>query len=98
MPSEIAVIAEIGAGRPVPVTLELIAFARAIRQNQSIPIHVFVPGEGIAPVVAELAALPGVLVTGLEGRALAALQRGGLESCPCVPPRRAEAPFYLHRP
>ena len=70
--SEIAVIAEIAAGRPAPVTLELIAFAKALSGYNSIPIHVFVPGEGIAPAAAALAALPGVSVTGLEGRALAA--------------------------
>jgi electron transfer flavoprotein alpha subunit len=72
MQSEIAVIAEITAGRPAPVTLELIAFAKTLRRDESIPIRVFVPGEGIAPAAAGLAALPGVSVTGLEGRALAA--------------------------
>jgi electron transfer flavoprotein alpha subunit len=72
MKSEIAVIAEVAAGRPAPVTLELIAFAKALRRNESIPVRVFVSGEGIAPTAAGLAALPGVAVTGLEGRALAA--------------------------
>lgn len=72
MQSEIAVIAEVAAGRPAPVTLELIAFAKALRRDESIPVRVFVPGEGIAPAAAGLAALPGVAVTGLEGRALAA--------------------------
>jgi electron transfer flavoprotein alpha subunit len=72
MPSEIAAIAEVAAGRPAPVTPELIAFAKALRRDASVPVRVFVPGEGIAPAAAGLAVLPGVTVTGLEGRALAA--------------------------
>jgi len=69
--SVIAVIAEMTDGRPAPVTLELIAFAKALRGDECTPILVFVPGEGIAPAIEALAVLPGVLVTGLEGRALA---------------------------
>jgi electron transfer flavoprotein alpha subunit len=72
MPSEIAVIAEVAAGHLAPVTLELIAFAKALNRYNSTPIHVFVPGEGVAPAAAGLAALPGVSVTVLEGRPLAA--------------------------
>ena len=72
MQSEIAAIAEVAAGRPAPVTPELIAFAKALRRDASVPVRVFVPGEGIAPAAAGLAVLPGVTVTGLEGRALAA--------------------------
>jgi electron transfer flavoprotein alpha subunit len=72
MQTEIAAIAEVAAGRPAPVTPELIAFAKALRRDASVPVRVFIPGEGIATAAVGLAVLPGVTVTGLEGRALAA--------------------------
>jgi electron transfer flavoprotein alpha subunit len=69
---EIVVIAEINAGQPAPVTLELIAFAKSIRGDQAIPVRVFVLGKRIEDVVAGLAEIPGVAVAGFEGNALAA--------------------------
>jgi electron transfer flavoprotein alpha subunit len=71
MHSEIAVIAETVEGRPSPATLELIAFAKAIRRDGSLPVRVLVPGRRIASAAAELASLPGLFVTGIEGEALA---------------------------
>jgi electron transfer flavoprotein alpha subunit len=68
----IAVILEGGAeGRPAPVSLELIAFAKSLRRNAAEPIRVFLPGRGIGAAAAELARLPGVAVTGIEGESLA---------------------------
>ncbi len=69
---EIVVIAEVAAeGRPAPVSLELIAFAKSLRRNAAEPIRVFLPGRGIGAAAAELARLPGVAVTGIEGESLA---------------------------
>lgn len=70
MPSDIAVIAETAAGQPAPVTMELIAFAKALRGDGSAPIRVFVLGAGIEQAAAGLAALPGTAVTAFEGRDL----------------------------
>ncbi len=69
---ETVVIAEINAGRPAPVTLELIALAKTIRSSQAIPVRVFVLGKRIEDIVAELAVMPDVTVAGFEGNALAA--------------------------
>jgi electron transfer flavoprotein alpha subunit len=72
MKAEIVVIAEVAAeGRPAPVSLELIAFAKSLRRNAAEPIRVFLPGRGIGATAAELARLPGVAVTGIEGESLA---------------------------
>jgi electron transfer flavoprotein alpha subunit len=72
MNAEIVVIAEVSAeGRPAPVSLELIAFAKSLRRNAAEPIRVFLPGRGIGAAAAELARLPGVAVTGIEGESLA---------------------------
>jgi electron transfer flavoprotein alpha subunit len=71
MVAEIAVIAELDQERPAAVTTELIAFARALRREPSLPVQVFVLGKGIGPAVRELARPPGVAVTGIESEALA---------------------------
>jgi electron transfer flavoprotein alpha subunit len=72
MNEEIVVIAEVAAeGGPAPLSLELIAFAKSLRRNAAEPIRVFLPGRGIGAAAAELARLPGVAVTGVEGESLA---------------------------
>ena len=69
---EIVVVAELAAGLPAPVTIELIAFAKALRSDQTAPVRVFVLGEGIARAVALLSAIPDVAVVGFSGASLAA--------------------------
>ena len=98
MSEEIAVIAEVAEGRTAPVVRELIAFARALRVDTAGRIRLLVPGRGIENIVGELAAIPGVAVTGIEGGATGRLQCRGLETRPGAPPRGAETPPHPHRP
>jgi len=71
MSMEIVVVAELAAGLPAPVTIELIAFAKALRGDQTAPVCVFVLGARIERAVALLSEIPDVAVTGLAGEALA---------------------------
>jgi len=71
MTQEIIVVAELAAGLPVPLTLELIDFAKTLRGDPALPVRVFVLGEAIERAVALLAEIPDVVVTGLTGASLA---------------------------
>jgi len=71
MTQEITVVAELTAGLPVPLTLELIDFAKTLRMDPALPVRVFVLGEAIERAVALLAEIPDVVVTGLTGASLA---------------------------
>jgi len=71
-PQEMAVVAELAAGLPTPVTLELIAFAKTLRGDQTGPVRVFVVGKGIEKAVALLSEIPDVVVAGFSGASLAA--------------------------
>lgn len=72
MEAETVVIAALAAGRPAPSVPELIAFAKALQRDGSLPVRVLVLGEGIAAAAAEIAELSGATVTGFDGKALAA--------------------------
>jgi electron transfer flavoprotein alpha subunit len=98
MQAETVVIASLADGRPAPVTLELIAFARALRRDESLPVAVFVLGEGIAAAAAELAALPGVAVTGFEGKSLAAYSAEAWKGilAPCLAGLKPRFVFIAH--
>lgn len=91
---ETVVIATLTEGRPAPVTRELIRLARAIRTDEADPVGVFVLGEGIAAAVAELAGLPSVAVTGLEGRSLAAYSAEAWKAV-LVPHLRSLTPRFV---
>ena len=95
MNAEIVVIAEVEAeGRPAPVSLELIAFAKSLRQNAAEPIRVFLPGIGIGAAAAELARLPGVAVTGIEGESLASYSAEAWKGA-LPPPLAARNPRFI---
>lgn len=85
---EIAVVAELAAGFPAPVTMELIEFAKTFRSDQAAPVRVFVLGAGIERAVALLSEIPDVAVTGFAGEVLAVYSA---EAWKCVlAPRLAE--------
>jgi len=71
MVAETVVIAELDQQRPTSAMPELIAFAGELCREPAGPVRVFVLGQGIAPAARELARLPGVAVTAIEGEALA---------------------------
>jgi electron transfer flavoprotein alpha subunit len=70
MNQEIIVIAELSDGRVLPVTEELIAFARALAAGDSGPVRIMVPGRDIEPVACRLADETGMDVIALEGDSL----------------------------
>jgi len=89
----IAVIAE-SKGRPGPFTEEVIAFAQALREDPTAPVRVFVPGMGIGAHAHELARLPGVVVTGIEGESLACYNAEAWKTA-LAPPIAALKPRFI---
>jgi len=69
--SETVVIAELAAGLPAPVTMELIEFAKSLRADRTAPVRVFVLGQGIERAVSLLSEIPDTVVTGFSGAPLA---------------------------
>jgi electron transfer flavoprotein alpha subunit len=70
MNDEILVIAELSDGRVLPVTYELIAFARAIAAGDSGPVRIMLPGMDVQAAARGLADETGMEVVALEGDAL----------------------------
>lgn len=70
--SQTVVIAELAAGLPAPVTMELIDFAKSLRKDRTAPVRVFVLGDGIERAVSLLADIPDTDVVGISGAPLAA--------------------------
>jgi electron transfer flavoprotein alpha subunit len=66
----ILVVAELLAGRILPVTYEVIAFARALGGGDGPSIGIVVPGGNVQAVARELADLTGLDVIALEGDGL----------------------------
>jgi len=66
MKNEIAVIAEHAGGRLNPVTFELIAFAKKLRQSKSPAIQVLILGAEIESLAQEIADESGLAVVGFE--------------------------------
>lgn len=71
MVQDVVVIAELAAGLPTPVTMELIEFAKSLRADRNIPVRVFVLGQGIERAVSLLSQIPDTTVTGFFGAPLA---------------------------
>jgi electron transfer flavoprotein alpha subunit len=70
MNQEIIVIAELSDGRVLPVTEELIAFARALAAGDFAPVRIMAPGRDIQAAARGLAHETGMDVIVLEGDAL----------------------------
>jgi electron transfer flavoprotein alpha subunit len=66
MTNKIAVIAEHAGGRLKPVTFELIAFAKKLRQSKSPAIQVLILGAEIKSLAQEIADESGLAVVGFE--------------------------------
>ena len=67
MNDEIIVIAELSEGRILPVTYELIAFARALAAGDFAPVRIMMPGRDVQAVARGLAHETGMDVIALEG-------------------------------
>ncbi len=93
MGEAIAVIAE-AKGKPGFFTEEVIAFAQALREDPTVPVRVFVPGMGIGVHAHELARLPGVVVTGIEGESLACYNAEAWKTA-LAPPIAALKPRFI---
>lgn len=70
MNQEIIIIAELSDGRVLPVTYELIAFARALAAGDSGPVRIMVPGRDVQAAARGLAGETGMDVIAVEGDAL----------------------------
>ncbi|MBA4397820.1 MAG: hypothetical protein C0394_10645 [Syntrophus sp. (in: bacteria)] len=70
MNDEILVIAEMSEGRVLPVTYELIAFARALAGEESAAVRIMAPGRNVEAVARDLAQETSMDVVALEGDAL----------------------------
>lgn len=70
MNDEILVIAEISDGRILPVTYELIAFARALAGDDATAVHIMAPGRDVEAAARNLAQETGMDAIALEGDAL----------------------------
>ena len=70
MNNEIAVIAELSDNRLLPVTYEVIAFARALSAGNFAPVRLIVPGSAVHAVARDLADETGMDVIALVGDAL----------------------------
>jgi electron transfer flavoprotein alpha subunit len=70
MNREIIVIAELSDGRLLPVTHELIAFARALAGDDSTAVCVMVPGREVQALACDLAHETGLDIAALEGDGL----------------------------
>jgi electron transfer flavoprotein alpha subunit len=70
MNDEIIVIAELSNGRILPVTYELIAFARALAAGDFAPVRIMMPGRDVQAVARGLADETGMDVLSIEGDAL----------------------------
>jgi len=70
MNDEILVIAELSGGRVLPVTYELIAFARALAGDDSTAVHIMAAGRDVEALARDLAHETGMDIVALEGDAL----------------------------
>ncbi len=70
MNQEIIVIAELSDGRILPVTHELIAFARALAGDDSAAVYIMAAGREVRDLARDLAHETGMDVVALEGDAL----------------------------
>lgn len=68
MIDKVCVIGEYFEGRILPVTYEIISFARMLRSMEPLGIEVIVPGRNVEEAARDLARRTGLHVTALEGR------------------------------
>jgi len=94
MTNDIAVIAEHAGGRLMPVTFELIAFAKKLRQSKSTAIRVLILGAEIKNLARQIADQSGLSVLGFEIPAMPDYN-GELYTRILAPYFSADRPLYV---
>ena len=90
----VCVVAECIEDRVLPVTYELIAFARMLQSAEPLDIEVIVPGSNLEKAAHDLAAATGIRVTAIEGNHLATYNAETYKSA-LVPVMSAKKPRYV---